>query len=220
MPEEGPRDRLYITRDGDWTGKIAKDFNIPNADTVYDNGANSYFREKRPEKNLLARGDEVWVPVSPLPEFPTRGKNGGPVNISVTLANRERVNVRFMNTEDEALSNLDFELNYSGQDEEVSGTTDSEGKIDEELPPGMEIVTVDLEDRHLTFDMGWMDPADTVTGYANRLKNLGYFNHDIPEKKNMELYDALCRFQDENDLTITGNADTPTIDRLVELHGC
>ncbi|MBD3218300.1 MAG: hypothetical protein GF310_08490 [candidate division Zixibacteria bacterium] len=220
MPESEERQKLYICRDGDWMGKIAKDFNHADPTTVYDHDKNSYLREKRPEKNLMARGDEVWVPVLPTPEFPTKGKNDGPVDISVTLAVREQITTRLKNTEGESLTNLDYTLRHPEQDEEVSASTGGEGQVDQELPPGVEYMTVELEEKVMTWNMGYMDPPRTVSGYANRLKNLGYFNHDIPEKKNMELYRALRRFQQDNDLSPTGNADTPTIDKLIELHGC
>lgn len=211
---------MHITADGDWIGKIAARYNNPDPDQVYNLESNTGLREKRPEKNLLVPGDPVNVPITDPPAMPTRGKNGGPIDIAVTPPPPEGFTVKFENAEGTALSNLDYRLNYSGIDEEYADSTDSEGKIDLEIPPGTDVVTVTFEEHEFTFNLGHLRPPGLFAGVADRLKNLDYYHGEISNEYTEELAAAIRKYQDDNDLQRSGLPDGATLDHLENRYGC
>lgn len=213
-------DILYIARRGDWLAKIAQKFNIADPDAIYNHPPNEGLRNRRSQQDLLAPGDEVWIPVEDELEVPTKGKNDGPVDITVTSPDAERLMITLKNEEGEAWANKDFTLNYPDQEEETTGTTDGDGKIDEEIPAGTSSATIRIEDKTLQINIGHLDPADELSGFANRLKNLAGYTGPIPRQMTTELYDAICKFQEDNELTVDGTMNRETVDKLVELYGC
>jgi len=92
-----PEGELYISRKGDWIGSIAMKFNILDPATVYDYSPNQPLRTKRPDMNLLADSDEMFVPVEEQLSAPTKGKNNGAVTITVTSPEQENLTVKYQN---------------------------------------------------------------------------------------------------------------------------
>jgi len=211
---------LYIAKKGDTMAKIARKYNIADPDTIYDHAPNQGLRDLRSEKDLLAPGDEVWVPVQDELEVPTKGKNNGPVDITVNSPEAERLVVVLKNEEGEPYADREYVLKYPDQEEEITGTTDGEGKIDEEVPSGIEEATVEIEGKTIKLYLGYLDPPDVLSGYANRLRNLAYFGEAIPRSLTPKLQDAISKFQEDNELTVSGTVDQETADKLVEKYGC
>jgi len=120
----------------------------------------------------------------------------------------------------EPLSGLDYTLTYSGQDETEEGVTDNEGKLESELPRGTDKAIVNIAERDMRLDIGDLDPPDTLTGYAGRLFNLDYYRGPITGRLTPKLYEAICKFQQDNEIPPLGKVDQETTDKLVELHGC
>jgi len=213
-------DVLYIAKSGDWLAKIAQKFNIADPDTIYNHPPNEGLRNRRSQQDLLAPGDEIWIPVEDELEVPTKGKNDGPVDITVTSPDAERLTITLKNEQGEAWANKDFTLKYPGQEEDTTGTTDGDGKIDEEIPAGTDSATIEIEGKTLQINIGHLDPANELSGFANRIKNLAYYAGAIPRQITPELYDAICKFQEDNELTVDGTMNRETVDKLVELYGC
>jgi hypothetical protein len=215
-------DKLYIVREGDWMGKIARQHNIADPDTIYNHPPNQALKDKRNEKDLLSPGDEVWIPVREELEVPTKGKNSGPVSIQATLAETEQLSVTLKNENGELLTNKDYTVNFSGQGQEITGNTGSSGKIEADLPAGTEQVFVDLGgELMMSFYLGHLDPPDTVRGASQRLRNLNCFKHDTyPNEITPDLYDALRKFQYDNEINISGQLDSETSEKITEKYGC
>ena len=215
MPE-----KLYIVRRGQRLSRIAAQFNIADPETVYNHETNEHLRNKRPERDLICEDDEIWVPVQDELEAPTKGKNGSSVDISVTPPPPEQLTVILKNENDEPLAGLEYRITYSGQSEDIEGTTDSEGRLEAEVPFGVEFMRVELEDKVLELGVGHLDPPDTIQGVSNRLRNLAYYSGDVTKQVTPQLYEALSKFQEDNELSISGKPDQTTVDRLTDLHGC
>jgi hypothetical protein len=64
-----------------------------------------------------------------------------------------------------------------------------------------------------------MDPLEEITGVCKRLRNLGF---DCPTEETAltpQIREALAKFQRQEKLQPTGEADEKTRARLKELHG-
>jgi hypothetical protein len=215
-------DKLYIVKEGDWMGKIASQHNIADPETIYNHPPNQALKEKRDKHDLLEPGDEVWVPIVEELEVDTKGKHGGPVNITATLSEPEDLSIILKNENDELLTNKDYKVTFSGQNDEITGNTGSSGKIEAELPQGTQQVYVELEgELMMSFFLGHLDPPDTITGATQRLRNLNYFKHDdYPDEITPDLYDAIRKFQYDNEINISGQIDSETTGKLIEKYGC
>jgi len=213
-------DILYIARQGDWMGKIARKFNIPDPDTIYNYPPNEELKRQRGQRDLLAPGDEVWIPVQDELEVATVGKSGGPVTITVTAAPADKLILILQNEEGDPLADKDYELSCEGLAEKITGTTGSDGRIEQELPAGTELVTIKMESKSFNFCLGQLDPPDTLSGCSSRLKNLALYSGERTDEMTSELYEALCAFQEKYELSITGRLDPETVAKMIEIYGC
>jgi peptidoglycan hydrolase-like protein with peptidoglycan-binding domain len=105
----------------------------------------------------------------------------------------------------------------------ISGTTDSDGRIEISIPPnsieGELKVTEGGEIRTYRLALGHVDPADSVSGAQVRLRNLGYDPGPVDNQMGPCTRTALRAFQKNQDLSVTGQRDATTCDRLKEAYG-
>ena len=98
----------------------------------------------------------------------------------------------------------------------IDGTTDSSGYLEQPLPPsarkGQLLVgegpTQDVHD----LDFGHVDPIDTDSGVAKRLRDLGYETGNNPSE-------AIRGFQKDQGLEITGQVNDAFKQKLAEVFG-
>jgi len=105
------------------------------------------------------------------------------------------------------------------------GTTDGDGHLEASLPPnarqGRLIVNPGTADQTIIpLQLGGVDPIDTVSGVRRRLANLKYLCVPTGDQVDDDLTVALQTFQTDNGLTVTGQVDGPTKDKLKAMHGC
>ncbi|MFA6044916.1 MAG: peptidoglycan-binding protein [Phycisphaerales bacterium] len=120
----------------------------------------------------------------------------------------------------EPLANKHWVLAVGG--ELTTGTTDDHGLVEAWISPGARSgrLTVDPgggAERVMVFDLGALDPEDSSTGVAQRLRNLGF---DAADPTNQaSLATALEGFQHVKGIEKNGRADSRTRDALKETHG-
>ena len=100
----------------------------------------------------------------------------------------------------------------------VEGTLDSKGGLHEMVPAGTERVRLDVAQRRFELVVG-LPPADTVAGAQERLNQLNYFTGEVDGDAGRFTAGALCRFQRDRGLSVTGELDAATVRALVEAHG-
>jgi len=101
------------------------------------------------------------------------------------------------------LSDIKYELNL-GQ-ETIAGQTDGEGRIHEPIPVDCQSATLSIwpnsDDNRikktLPVQIGALDPADTVTGMQQRLKNIGLYQGQVDGEMGPMTHSALKRVLNE-----------------------
>jgi len=106
----------------------------------------------------------------------------------------------------------------------INDKTDGDGWIVKPIPPNMKSAKLFLDpgtpkESIITLNLGYLNPADSVSGAKQRLNNLGFFCNDDSDTLSADFQSALAEFQEQHGLTATAKLDQPTVDELTEGHG-
>jgi len=202
----------YIVAAGDSMLSIAQN-NGFFWETLWNHPQNAKLKELRKDPELLAPGDEVFIPdlrVTPVSR-PTEATHkfklkGVPakLKIQLTILDQPRANERYVLKIDDQL----FE-----------GTTDSEGHLEHFIPPNASGGELQLNDGKeiIPVRLGHLNPVDLLSGVQQRLNNLGLYCAEDGEMSD-ETAAALRGFQAKHGLPVTGEADSATKAKLQDLH--
>jgi N-acetylmuramoyl-L-alanine amidase len=206
--------------DGDWTVgsgeciiSIAEETG-QSWQTLWDHPQNSKLKQARGVPNVLLPGDKVFVP-------PIRTKTQDCETDKLHRFILKSTPLEFVirvYKEDRPQANEQYILNVEGR--VTTGNIPSDGTIRCPLLPTDQSGTLligsndDLDQYNLSF--GTLDPVQSPSGLAARLRNLGLLGSVDDDD---HLAEALSRFQLENDLPVSGKLDHTTADRLVDVHG-
>lgn len=210
----------YVVKNGDFLSKIAQEHNIGDWKKIYDHPANERLRKFRPDPNQLEPGDIVYIPDAKqnITNHATSQKHTLKVNIEPI-----ELKLKVM-LEDEPIKNAKFEL--TGGSVNIQGQTDGSGQIDEKIPSNVSSLSLsvwtdaDPENPYLktTVNVAQLAPCNTLRGVKARLNNLGYDCGEVNDELDALYYSALMRFQEDNELEITGNRCEKTLKKLEEQH--
>lgn len=103
---------------------------------------------------------------------------------------------------------------------ELDLTTDSDGRLETELKEGTNEGRLRFDDIEIPLQIQPLAEPDTTEGIQARLNNIGFDVGTIDGKLGSHTRLGIEEFQCENDLTVTGEADSATVDKLREVHGC
>jgi len=106
----------------------------------------------------------------------------------------------------------------------TNGNTDADGVMECVIPPNAKSGKLIVEpgtvkEMTIPLKLGHLDPLEELSGVKQRLANLGFDCGETSEKPTPELKAALVAFQEKHALSVTGDADKETKDKLGELHG-
>jgi hypothetical protein len=171
VPAGGQAGTVFIAQQGDCLSSIAQRFAFLNWRTIYDDPQNKGLRAARPNPNVLAPGDKVFVPQKQprIEESPT-----GTRAVYRVLTTSTRLRIAF-----EGKRVNDYELSVGGQT--FTGQVSEGGLIDHLIPASategdLVLRPVDApghEDRWKIL-LGVLDPIEQLTGVQGRLNNLGF----------------------------------------------
>jgi N-acetylmuramoyl-L-alanine amidase len=134
---------------------------------------------------------------------------------------RARLNVQIVEA-GEPRANEPFVL-VVDRNTRLSGKTDGDGRVDQPLPPlaRMANLTVGEGEAAVTYRLllRALDPVTEVSGVQARLRNLGYGEVPLDGEMGPATVAALCAFQRDHSLDVTGKPDKATQDKLKEQHG-
>lgn len=198
---------------GDSIPSIAKD-NGFFPDTIWNHPGNAGLRGKRQSMNQLYPGDEVFVP-----DLQKRVETGG--TDSVHKFKRKGVPARIkmqLKKLGEPRKNEKYVLNIDGNI--VEGTLDGEGKFEHFIPPDAKSGQLLLNGGKevIPLQIGYLNPADTLSGAQQRLNNLGFFCGNEDGDLDDQTQAAILKFQQAHKLSETGSLDGATAAKLRELH--
>lgn len=185
-------------------------------DVIYNHPSNAKFREKRPDPNVLLPGDVVAIPEG----IPIEAKRQtGQVDVFRVQVPRSILKLKLL-LDGEPLANEAYELHVDER-EEICGTTDGEGFINEKIRPDAKSARLFVGEQRVERELclGHVDPVHSIAGLQQRLNNLG-FTCPTTGKMCDKTRGALQAFQQANSLEASEVPDQATLDKLVTVHGC
>ncbi len=212
--------KQHRVKQGDSLYTIAKEEGFLNWRSIYDAPENESLRVLRPNPQVLLPGDVVVIPDVELP--------GTPLSLDkrTVVAMRKRgvqpLRIVLRREDGAPLAGQEYQMTFDGGN--VRGKTDAKGLLREEIPVGVINVQFKAGIHSRTLVVGFLDPLDdtqgqAISGVQERLRNLGYYNGPIDGASNGDLAEALTRFQSDQHLPETGEADEETQEKILEIHG-
>ncbi|MFH1746446.1 MAG: peptidoglycan-binding domain-containing protein [Planctomycetota bacterium] len=205
-----------VVRQGECITSIARDTGH-FWETIWEDDGNSEVRAARQNPNVLRPEDRLAIP-----EMRRKDETVSPEMRHRFIRRGEPAMLR-LRLEDEGRprANLPYVLEIDG--EQHSGTTDAEGKIDERIPGSAqraELRVGEGEDQDIyDLQLGELDPITTNTGVQARLNHLGFNAGPVDGEIGEQTQAAIAEFQDSRQMTVTGNPDGQTRQRLRDDHG-
>jgi hypothetical protein len=228
---------------GDCISSIAEKYGF-FPDQIWNHPENSSLKQKRKSPDILYPGDIVKIPDLTEHQEPAATdtkhrfrRKGVPAILRLQILKEaeqdpqaaaggkstdeseyEAPDYEPFEREDEPVANAEYTFDAGGVKQE--GTTDGEGRIEVKIPPGAEtgwlhVIPESGDEMMLEVNLGAMDPIDTDSGLQLRLCNLGF----SCEKEGETREAALRLFQEKYGLSVTGEPDQDTLDKLEEIHG-
>lgn len=212
----------YTIQPGDYLPRIAEQNGFFDFHTIWDHAENAALRAKRKNPNVLAPGDDLFIPDKVL-RMDARATDS---------AHRFRIkrtkNLLRLMLEDlygKPVANAPCELTVDGQlFRVVSG---GDGRIEQEIPllaQSAEIVVTDgatpLKGVRLVVQIGQLDPVDQPSGQKARLSNLGYYLGALDGDDEAAFKSAVEEFQCDHKLAVDGDCGPQTQARLLDVQGC
>ena len=200
----------HVVQAGEYLDKIAYRLGLPG-DLLWQHAKNGDLRKLRPNPNLLASGDVLWVPKEKAPGEDSLSVGSG--NTYERRVPRVKVVVWLHRKDGSPLANEPCEVRGLG----LQLTSGPDGKVEVELPIHVREAELWIPKLQMAQPIlvGDLDPADTQAGLKQRLLNLGYGGYhgfdDAPGE-------AVAQFQKDHGLLASGVADTATLDALKDTH--
>ncbi len=199
---------------------IALQYGFRDPKVVYQHPDNADLRQLRPDPDVLYPGDVVNVPDPDPKKLPAA--TGAKHKYVVKSPPKRVLRLAFQSVDGKPLANADYTLSYG--DQEISGTTDGDGMLEQLVPYDLDAASVLIDGDQHDLALGCLDPAkDTDDGGASgaqaRLANLGYGAGDSGEIDDVTRA-AIAAFQRDAGLTESGELDDATQAKLLEAHGC
>jgi hypothetical protein len=183
---------------------------------IWNHPANRELKELRKNPNVLLPGDRVFIPEKEIGWYSGQTEKR---HEFVRKGVPSKLRLRLM-LEGKPRSQEKYTLKVGAL--EFSGTTDSEGILEQSIPPDATrgILVVGDGQEIFPLSLGHLDPIDELTGVQARLRNLGFGPSEITGEPDSETSEAIIAFQKNYGLDETGTVDDKTRARLQEIHGC
>jgi N-acetylmuramoyl-L-alanine amidase len=218
--EDGPEGYTrHAARQGDTISMIA----IGSGhfwETIWNDGENAELKDKRKNEEALLPRDVVFIP--PLRKKQESGETEARHRFRRRGVPLELILV-FVDHEQNPRSGHEYTILFD-TGEERAGSRDGDEQLKEPLLPDVRSGEIRVTDPDTsgetvkTFELGEMDPVDTVAGIQKRLINLGYDCERIGDRFDSSTRHAIARFQEDQGLNPTGEACRKTRDKLVDMH--
>jgi hypothetical protein len=213
---------FYTVKQGDYLPKIAAENGFYDYLTIWDHAENKQLKDKRKNPNVLAPGDDLFIPDKTLKQ--ESGATGKTHRFKVKPG---KLLLRLV-LEDlywKPIANAKCELHVDGALFQVVSLAD--GKIETEIPATAqqaELVVKDgetaLKNVKLKIEIGHLDPVEEVSGQKARLSNLGYYLGALDKDDASQFKSAVEEFQCDQGLTVDGDCGPQTQAKLKLIHGC
>ncbi len=204
----------YHVKQGDCISSIAFEHGF-FADTIWNHPENAGLKKKRQDPYVLMPGDVVYIPDKRLKEVREPTNDVYKFKCKNTP---EKFKLQLLK-EGEPRVGEEYELEIG--DLKFSGKTDSQGRIQQSIPPdakkGKLLLAKGTEVYQL--QLGNLNPSNEITGAQGRLWNLGLYFGPIDGKMSDEFEEAIQEFQFTKNIEPDGKLTPATIAALKEDYG-
>lgn len=215
MPE------TYTVVKGDCFENIAKRFGFGDYKVLYNHPQNADLKRKRPQPNLLAVGDKVFIPDKNLGEESCATEKQHTFQI---LAKKVKLRVVVKDSKGNFFGDKKYELSFGTK--LLKGSTDGRGFIEQEIPADitralLKVFTDDPKLKVMTWHLavGSLGPVEVDYGINGRLKNLGFYSGSVDANvADKKTKDSVEVYQKKNGMTVNGNVDDALRNKLRDSH--
>lgn len=202
----------YTVQQGDHLPQIALKFGVA-ANDIWSDARQDPLRDAGRTPYLLYPGDVLTFEA---PEKRTFAVQTGKAYTFVAKVPPMKVSVTFTGSE---LANAACTIRFGKRS--LDATTDGSGKLSFSAPVNVQIFEVEFKDLGYVqqLKVGHLDPVSEQSGQVQRLQNLGYLPRGDADQT-MALGRALARYQMDNNLPVSADADDATLAHLEDTHGC
>jgi hypothetical protein len=203
----------YQVKQGDCISSIAFEHGF-FADTIWNHSNNAELKKKREDPNVLMPGDIVFVPDKRLKEV---SEPTNQVHKFKCKNTPEKLKLQLLK-EDKPRANEEYELEVD--DLKFSGKTDSQGRLEQSIPPNAKQGKLILQKGEEIYQLmlGHLNPHDEITGVQGRLRHLGFYFGSIDGKTSAEFEHAIQAFQISQDMEPDGELNAATLDALEKVY--
>ncbi len=219
----------HIVQQGQTLLSIAKAEGFRDWETIWNDPGNDGLRRQRASASALAQGDTVHIPDLQRKRLAV---DAGPVVQCKAVSLRGYLSQELLDEYDQPHAQRTWKVLVDDK-LELTGTTDDQGHLLAAVPVDAKtaVVSVAVPMRgsagrvrevfvaYPRLLLGALDPVDTATGVQGRLVCLGY---DCPVDGDLAGDDtrrAVSEFQRRNALTVNGEVDQVTRNKVQEVHG-
>ncbi len=206
----------YVVRSGDHLSAIAKRFCFSDFEQIWKTDANSALREKRKDPHQLVAGDKLAIPERRFTRNARPTANTHVFNVKIE---KLELRLKLLDMADKPLTNTPCTLVADGLTSELH--TDGDGFVKIKIRRDTRQAKLLVQGQTYALGVGHMGPTEEDLGSHMRLRNLGYLTM-APDGSvvTSEVVQAVKEFQAANGMDVTGELDSTTRDKLVEVHGC
>jgi len=212
----------YTVKQGDYLVKIAEENGFADFRTIWEHAQNKELKEKRKNPNVLAPGDELFIPDK---KNKTESVATGKTHTFKLKRGKNLLRLVLEDLYGKPIANANCALRVEGKSFQVVSGAD--GKIEQEIPVTAqegELVVKDgdtpLKNVKLKIQIGHLDPVEEISGQKSRLSNLGYYLGSLDKDDPAQFRSAVEEFQCDHGLTVDGDCGPKTQAKLKQIHGC
>jgi N-acetylmuramoyl-L-alanine amidase len=207
----------HTVQQGEHLSSIAEKYGFRTYQTIWNHSDNAQLKNKRVNPNVLYPGDVLFIPDKTLR---TEAIATGAVHVFQVMASNLRLSITIRDRAGKRLPNIACELEVDGQ--KIQLTTNGDGHVEQAIPRGAQGGTFRVPDLNIEspVKIGHLDPMEEKSGFAGRLRNLGYYRGDLENIDQDQLLSAIEEFQCDSGLTVDGIAGPNTMAKLKDFHGC
>lgn len=214
---------IHRVKAGDCLARIARQYGFASWRDLYHDPGNAELKLARPDPNVLAIGDKVFIPQkhTKLESAPSGDRHR-------FRRKQPKAKVRILVRDEfrKPLTNSPYTLVWDESIEtgSLDGTLDSAGLLDVEIPLDVKhadfSVKVDGASAPVTWrlNIAEMEPIDTIVGLQARLVNLGFECGPVDGICGKRTKRAIAKYQAHAGLDETGEASQKTRDHIRKAH--
>ena len=206
----------HEVKQGEDVHSIARQYGVP-AEKIINFAANKSLWQENRDDEILSPGDSLEIPS--LQPRTCSVSTGSRAKFKFKLETKSKIRI-VLEDIDGPRAKVSYRFDVGSK--VFEGETGDDGSIEEDVPLDSKSATLELLDFGETYkiDIGHLNPAHQISGAKQRLSNLGYFSGALTDSDTPQFRNAVKRFQDDNNLSPTGNLNPETQNKITDTHKC